>query len=37
VAPVLEAEPPFTAEFIARYPGYAGQLPEYLILGYEKR
>jgi SAM-dependent methyltransferase len=36
LTPVLEAEPPFTEEFVARYPGYAGQPPEYLILGYEK-
>jgi trans-aconitate methyltransferase len=35
--PVLEAVPPFTNEFVARYPDYAGQPPEYLILGYEKR
>jgi SAM-dependent methyltransferase len=35
--PVLEAVPPFTAAFVARYPDYAGQPPEYLILGYEKR
>jgi 2-polyprenyl-3-methyl-5-hydroxy-6-metoxy-1,4-benzoquinol methylase len=36
LAPVLEEVPPFTEEFVARYPGYAGQPPEYLILGYEK-
>ena len=36
LAPVVEAEPPFTAEFVTRYPGYVGQPPEYLILGYEK-
>lgn len=37
LAPLLEAEPPFTAEFLARYPDYTGRPPEYLILGYEKR
>jgi len=36
-APLLEEYPPFTEEFIARYPTYAGQAaPEYLILGYRK-
>jgi SAM-dependent methyltransferase len=36
--PLLEKYPPFTAEFIARYPTYAGRTaPEYLILGYRKR
>ncbi len=35
--PLLEEYPPFTEEFIARYPTYAGQsAPEYLILGYRK-
>lgn len=33
----LEAHPPFTAEFLARYPENAGRAaPEYLILGYAK-
>jgi SAM-dependent methyltransferase len=37
-APLLEEYPPFTEEFIARYPTYAGRIaPEYLILGYRKR
>jgi len=36
-APLLEKYPPFTEDFIARYPTYAGQAaPEYLILGYRK-
>jgi SAM-dependent methyltransferase len=36
-APLLEEYPPFTEEFVARYPTYAGQpAPEYLILGYRK-
>lgn len=36
-APLLEEYPPFTDEFIARYPTYAGRpAPEYLILGYRK-
>ena len=35
--PLLEEYPPFTEEFIARYPTYAGRpAPEYLILGYRK-
>jgi SAM-dependent methyltransferase len=35
--PLLEEYPPFTVEFIARYPTYAGRpAPEYLILGYRK-
>jgi SAM-dependent methyltransferase len=35
--PLLEEYPPFTEEFIARYPTYADRLdPEYLILGYRK-
>jgi SAM-dependent methyltransferase len=35
--PLLEEYPPFTVEFIARYPTYAGRpAPEYLILGYHK-
>ena len=35
--PMLEEYPPFTDEFIARYPTYAGRpAPEYLILGYRK-
>jgi SAM-dependent methyltransferase len=35
--PLLEEYPPFTEEFIARYPTYAGRaVPEYLILGYRK-
>jgi SAM-dependent methyltransferase len=35
--PLLEEYPPFTQEFIARYPTHAGQAaPEYLILGYRK-
>lgn len=35
--PLLEEYPPFTEEFIARYPSYAGRTaPEYLILGYRK-
>jgi SAM-dependent methyltransferase len=35
--PLLEEYPPFTEEFIARYPSYAGRpAPEYLILGYRK-
>jgi SAM-dependent methyltransferase len=33
---VLEEAPPFTEAFVARYPRYAGQPPEYLILGYVK-
>ncbi len=37
-APLLEEYPPFTAEFVALYPTYAGRpAPEYLILGYRKR
>jgi SAM-dependent methyltransferase len=33
--PLLEIYPPFTPEFLARYPSYAGRAaPEYLILGY---
>jgi 2-polyprenyl-3-methyl-5-hydroxy-6-metoxy-1,4-benzoquinol methylase len=33
----LEAYPPFTEDFLARYPAYAGRTaPEYLILGYAK-
>jgi SAM-dependent methyltransferase len=36
LTPVLEEAPPFTEAFVARYPGYAGQPPEYLILGYVK-
>jgi len=33
----LEAYPPFTEDFLARYPEYAGRAaPEYLILGYAK-
>jgi SAM-dependent methyltransferase len=33
--PLLEEYPPFTEEFVARYPTYAGRpAPEYLILGY---
>ena len=36
-APLLEEYPPFTEEFIARYPTYARQpAPEYLILGYRR-
>jgi SAM-dependent methyltransferase len=36
--PLLAEYPPFTAEFIARYPTYAGRAaPEYSILGYRKR
>jgi SAM-dependent methyltransferase len=35
--PLLEEYPPFTEDFIARYPTYAGRpAPEYLILGYHK-
>jgi SAM-dependent methyltransferase len=35
--PLLEEYPPFTAEFLARYPTYAGsEAPEYLILGYRR-
>ena len=34
---LLEEYPPFTEEFIERYPVYAARpAPEYLILGYEK-
>ena len=37
LAPLLEEYPPFTAEFLARYPSYAGRdAPEYLILGYRR-
>jgi SAM-dependent methyltransferase len=36
-APLLEEYPPFTEDFVARYPTYAGRpAPEYLILGYRK-
>jgi 2-polyprenyl-3-methyl-5-hydroxy-6-metoxy-1,4-benzoquinol methylase len=36
-APLLEEYPPFTEEFVERYPTYAGRpAPEYLILGYRK-
>jgi SAM-dependent methyltransferase len=36
--PRLEAYPPFTADFLARYPEYAGRdESEYLILGYQRR
>jgi len=36
--PLLEAYPPFTPAFLARYPAYAGYTaPEYLILGYRRR
>src|SRR4051794_31492088 len=36
--PLLEPYPPFTPEFLARYPSYAGRAaPEYLILGYRHR
>lgn len=35
--PLLEEYPPFTPEFLARYPSYAGKdAPEYLILGYRR-
>jgi SAM-dependent methyltransferase len=35
--PLLEEYPPFTADFLARYPTYAGsEAPEYLILGYQR-
>jgi SAM-dependent methyltransferase len=35
--PRLEAYPPFTADFLARYPEHAGgDAPEYLILGYRR-
>ena len=35
--PLLEAYPPFTADFLARYPEYADRdAPEYLILGYRR-
>jgi len=35
--PLLEEYPPFTDEFVARYPTYAGRsAQEYLILGYRK-
>jgi len=36
--PLLETYPPFTPEFLRRYPSYAGRAaPEYLILGYRRR
>ena len=35
--PLLEEYPPFTEDFVARYPTYAGLAPEYLVLGYGKR
>lgn len=37
LTPVLEEAPPFTEAFVARYPSYAGQPPEYLMLGYANR
>jgi 2-polyprenyl-3-methyl-5-hydroxy-6-metoxy-1,4-benzoquinol methylase len=37
LVPLLEEYPPFTEEFVARYPTYTVQTaPEYLILGYRK-
>jgi SAM-dependent methyltransferase len=36
--PLLETYPPFTPEFLGRYPSYAGRAaPEYLILSYRRR
>jgi SAM-dependent methyltransferase len=36
--PLLETYPPFTPEFLARYPSYADRAaPEYLILGFRHR
>ena len=36
--PLLETYPPFTPQFLARYPSYAGRAaPEYLILGYRRQ
>lgn len=35
--PILEEYPPFSEEFIAKYPEYSNEkVPEYLILGYKK-